>query len=365
MPIREVALPDGTNVRIGKQEVLIRDNDLGLRSMPSQGVAVIENTPSRVRLLLAAAFSSYLVEGTDFQHLTSLPRLVLGPGDPGEFDNGAAQVFAVVRANSKLYAFYQAEDIEGLPADTLFGISGFYLSIGLAESDDEGFTWVKKGQIIRSAKPKEWAIDPRQGGRGIGLAGGLADSSGKYAYIFYTDLSTPQGGTAGQISVARCSLDNGPPLPGKWKKYFNGEFSEQGLGGRETTIIDLYSTGHSGARYGRPTYSKSLGKYVMVFNVTQAKEWADDLPPKNSGIYLAVSDDLIQWIGKVKLLSNYSQRVLGKPIAVAPTIVFDKDDGSSGWMIYAYSAKLSTSRLSSVGTPTYMVGRRISFERRH
>ena len=363
-PIPDIALTDGTHVSVGEQEILLSDKELGLQSMP-EGIGVIENRSGRVRLLLGAGYSTYLVEGTDLKHLTSLPRLVLGPGEPGEFDNGAAQVFAVVRSNSKLYAFYQAEDSEGLPANTLFGVSGFYLSIGLAESNDDGYTWAKKGQIIRCAKPKEWAIDPHQGGRGVGLPGGLADASERHFYIYYTDLSTPQGGTGGQICVARCSLDDGPPLPGNWKKYFQGDFTEPGLGGRETPIIDLYASGHTGARYARPTYSKSLGKYVMVFNVNQAKEWADGLPAQNSGIYLALSDDLIKWSGQVKLVSNYTQRVLGKSISVSPTILFDQDDKPSGWIIYAYSPKLSTPKLPNLGTPTYMVGRRISFEKKN
>ena len=196
-PIPDIALMDGTKVSIGEQQVLLGDNASGLQSMPSQGIGVIENRPGRVRLLLGARYNTYLVEGTDLQHLTVLPRLVLGPGEPGEFDNGSAEAFAVVRSGAKLYAFYQAEDQEGLPANTLLGVSGFYLSIGLAESDDDGNTWVKKGQIIRCAKPKEWATDQHQGGRGVGLPGGLADSSGKYFYIYYTDLSTPQGGTGG------------------------------------------------------------------------------------------------------------------------------------------------------------------------
>ena len=102
----------------------------------------------------------------------------------------------------------------------------------------------------------------------------------------------------------------------------------------------------------------------MVFNLNQAKEWADGLPARNSGIYLALSDDLIKWSSQAKLVSNFAQRVLGKPIAVAPTILFDPEDKPSGWLIYTYSPKLSTSRLPNVGTPTYMVGRRISFEKK-
>lgn len=191
--------------------------------------------------------------------------------------------------------------------------------------------------------------------------GGVEDKSGKFFYIFYTNLSTPEGGTAGQIAVARCSFEEGLPLPGNWKKYFQGNFTEPGLGGKETPVIDVYSSGHAGARYGRPTYSNTLGKYVMVFNVTQATEWEEDVAPKNSGIYVATSDDLVTWSPRVKLVSCYAQRVLAKPLAVAPTLVFDPDNSASGWMIYAYSAKLATTKTSGDGTPTYMVGRRIKF----
>lgn len=229
-------------------------------------------------------------------------------------------------------------------------------SIGLAESDDDGYTWVKKGQIIKSAKPKEWAAIPQQGGRGIGLPGGLADTSGKHFYIYYTDLSTSQAPYGGQINVARCSLNDGPPLPGNWKKYYNGAFAEPGLGGRETPIIDVYSSGHSAAWFGRPAHSKSMGKYVMVFSVNQAQEWEAGLPPRISGIYLTVSDDLIKWFEQFKLISGYTQRVLGKPIVTSPTIAFDQDDKASGWLTYGYSLKYSIEILGNLGTP-YIYGR--------
>jgi hypothetical protein len=277
------------------------------------------------------------------------------------FDNASADVFAVVRSGSIFYAFYQASDTEGLPAAaTLTGYSGFYLSIGLAESDDNGYTWVKRGQIIKCAKPKEWAANPQQGGRGVGQPGGLADASGRHFYIYYSDLSTAH---ETQINVARCSLDDGPPLPGNWKKYYDGAFTEPGIGGRETPIIDIHSAGHSGAWFGRPTYSKSMGKYVMVFTVNQAHEWQTGLPPRTSGIYFAESDDLIKWSEQFKLVSGYAQRVLGKSIVLGPTIVFDQDDKASGWLTYGYSPKYSTDALSNLGTPIYLVGRRITFEK--
>ena len=360
-PIPDIVLADGTRVSVGDQEILIADKGLGLRSIAGDGVSVLENRPDRIRLLISAGFSTYLIEGTDLKHLKPTPRRVLSPGEPEDFDNGAAEAFAAFRSGPALFAFYQGVDRNNLPADSLSGTSGFYLSIGVAESDDDGKTWVKKGQIIRSEKPKEWALDSHQWGRGIGLAGGVVDKSGKQYYIYYTNLSTTQGGAAGQIEAARCNLDDGPPLPGNWKKYYKGAFSEPGLGGKESPVIDVYASGHAGARYGRPVYSGSMQKYFMVFNVTQASEWGEDLPPKTSGIYLANSNDLTAWPTPSQVLAEYAQRVPGKSLAVAPTIVFDPGDKPAGWLLYAYTSKLTTSRSDLPGTPTYLVGRRIRF----
>jgi hypothetical protein len=85
-PIPEIMLTDGTRVSVGKQEVLLNDYDLGLRSMPMSGIAVIENRLGRVRLLLGVGNKTYLLEGVDLRHLNALPRLVLGPGEPGTFE---------------------------------------------------------------------------------------------------------------------------------------------------------------------------------------------------------------------------------------------------------------------------------------
>jgi hypothetical protein len=106
-----------------------------------------------------------------------------------------------------------------------------------------------------------------------------------------------------------------------------------------------------------------MGKYIMVFEVNQPREWEAGVAPQISGIYLAVSDDLIKWSEQFKLLSSYAQRVLGKSIVVAPTIVFDQDDKASGWLTYGYSPKYTSEALLNLGTPTYLVGRRITFEK--
>ena len=42
-----------------------------------------------------------------------------------------------------------------------------------------------------------------------------------------------------QICVARADLNEGPPRPGHWKKYYQGEFGEPGIGGNETPVLSV------------------------------------------------------------------------------------------------------------------------------
>ena len=65
-PIPDIVLADGTRVSAGDQEILIADKGLGLRSIAGEGVAVLEDRPDRIRLLISAGFSTYLIEQTRY-----------------------------------------------------------------------------------------------------------------------------------------------------------------------------------------------------------------------------------------------------------------------------------------------------------
>jgi hypothetical protein len=67
--------------------------------------------------------------------------------------------------------------------------------------------------------------------------------------------------------------------PGTWKKYYNGAFTEDGLGGQHTKVPGLIPGGNPSVHWN--TYLK---KWVMV--------WHGWSPPN---IYLSVSEDGINW----------------------------------------------------------------------
>jgi TIR domain len=352
-----LTLQEGVRLVLGEQQTLLNDKELGLRYMPNQGVGTISDNGNQLRLLMAASIDSYLLEGSDIRHLTSA-RKIFGPGPPGEFDSGAAEVCAVLRSNDRLYAFYQADQYEGLPVIKEVGLTGYYASVGIAESDDNGSTWLKKGQIIKSGKPREWSAYPGHSERGNGLPGAVANPTGDYLFVYYTNLSIEKE-LFPNICVARCDLRAGAPLPGNWKKFYNGDFSEPGIGGKETSILDVSSIAAASAVYPHVAYSQYLKKYVMVFGINVRQEALEELPASKSGIYLSLSSDGLKWSAPEKLVAQYAIRFLGKPAAIAPSVIFDNPKGQSGWLLYAFSPKVTNG--SVPGIPHYMVGQRLDF----
>jgi hypothetical protein len=344
-------------VTLGPRVTLLPDRALGLRYFPDMAIAVILGPP-HLRLLLTAGFASYVVEGTNLQHL-SAARQVLAPGPPGSFDNGDAAISGAVSVDGTLWAIYHAEDHEDLPPIP-GNIPGYYASVGLATSTDGGDTWRKRGQIIVSPTSKAWTAHPGHNARGAGLPGLAPDPGGRYLYLYYTDQSFTAGrGT--QICMARADLAQGPPLPGRWRKYWAGEFSEPGLGGRESPVLSVDALDEAHAMYPHPAYSAYLGKYIMVFNVNRWKEPVRGLPLTLSGIYFAVSDDGIQWSAPAMLVRDYSYPILGKSLSWEATIVWDGSEGREGWLVYGHSERWGHD--STRGIPHYMVGQRLKLAR--
>jgi len=102
----------------------------------------------------------------------------------------------------------------------------------IASSTDYGLTWKILGPIIRGTDPpkanKETGDSCMTAVRG---AHGSNDDGYDYAYCLHN------GGhswDAGYTFIARAPASD--PGPGKWKKYFNGSWSEPGVDGKSTPI---------------------------------------------------------------------------------------------------------------------------------
>lgn len=327
----------------------------GLKYFPDQATVRIPDVP-RERLLVAAApNSTYLVEGPSVDNLQNA-TLVLSPGGPGTYDNGYNGMGGVYRySDGRLYGFSESEDWEGYPVDPSTGIHGFYASVGEAVSDNDGASWQKLSPAITGSRPKGYEAFPNQIGHGSGLPGVVADPTGHYLYVYYTDLTfvDGQGNLRGdEIGMARADLTQGPPVPGQFQKYYAGHFSQPGVGGAEDLVISAFQNG-ADALFPHVTYSPHLRKYVMVLNLSYYREQSLAAPLSRSGMYLSFSNDATAWSAPQLLFIDYANTVPGKTLSWQANILWDDNAAQQGWLVYGHS--------DGWPSPHYMVGRRIEF----
>lgn len=308
---------------------------LGLSYFPDEGTASLDGPVGSgpVRLILTAGTSTFLVEGDSLRALDSATEVV-APGPSGSFDNGYAGVSAVVRVGETFYGFYHAEDHEGLP-EIPGGIPGYYASIGLVTSND-GSTWTKRGQVLTSNKPKEWQAYENQGDRGAAEPGAVVTTDGRYLLLYYTEHSRVDG-RAVDICVARADLDAGAPLPGAFKKYYQGSFSEPGIGGRDTPVVTATHLGAANALEGHVTYSAFAERYLMVFGVDAYEERQAGLPATTSGIYAAWSSDGVAWSTPERWVADQAIPQTGMSLSWEASVLWDDDAGQTGTLVYGYT----------------------------
>jgi hypothetical protein len=352
----ETTVSDGPwQIHIGAQQTLLGDRALGLRYFPDEGTVVIQQSP-RYQLLLTASESSYLVEGSSIDHLSTAHKIA-GPGPKGSEDNGYFGVSGGWQdgASGSWVAVCHIEDHEGLPL-LAGGIPGFYARVALLTSPDSK-TWTKAGSVISSQKPKEWVAYQGQGDRGAGEPGLCASADGKYLYLYYTDHSRVDGRGV-QICMARADLSEGPVGPGSFHKLYQDTWTEPGLGGKDTPLFSGFDNPPADTIESRVVYNPKMGKYVMILGVDYWQEFVNHLGLKNSGLYVSLSDDGVHWDTPVMLIKDWAVPLVGKSLSWEGTPVFDAPDQADGWLVYAYSPSWGYDRGN---TPHYLVGRRISF----
>jgi hypothetical protein len=312
-------------VDLGERRTLLPHGALGLTYFPDQGVSTLRSSP-QLRLLLVAKFSTYLVEGPSIQALERATE-VLRPGR----------------------------------------IHGFYASVGVAVSSDCGATWKKLGAGITSSKPKSWQAFDRHHGRGAGFPTAVTDYDGENLLLYYNDLSHMDGRGV-QIFLARAALADGPAIPGRFWKYYEGGFSEPGLGGLDSPVLSALGLDQSAAVQPFVIRSDSLRRYLLFFNIQSWKEHPDfHKPAKPAGrvsrLYLATSRDGISWSEPCKLFSDRAFPEMGRSISWEAGMVADADDDSAGWLVYGYTPSWGPGTRLAPGPPHFMVGRRIEVSR--
>jgi hypothetical protein len=349
-PVASPAAPASPRVTLGKPETVLASGAHGLRYFPDGPLAVVRTRPD-CRVVLSAGISSFLLEGPSMEGIRSAKR-VLAPGKPGEFDNGYAGIRGVWRTPAgELVALYHAEDQEGMKTIP-GGIPGFYCTVGIALSKDDGLSFKKLGAVLTGRLPKD------TGGRadqGIGEVSLMAEPTGRFLYAYYTSHERVEVRGV-DICLARCPAAEATQ-PGAWHKFFQNGFTEPGIGGRETPVLASGRPDES-AMLPQVVYVPAWRRFAMVF-CTSA--WRDKDNPQRSGIYLAFSDDGVHWPAEARqqLWKTWTIPVIGKELSWNPMLWLDETSPAQlkGWLYYAHSESWGH---RAPQTPHYLVRRSIS-----
>jgi hypothetical protein len=144
--------------------------------------------------------------------------------------------------------------------------------IHLAVSADKGLTWQYEGPIVTRDDPRKPRTEAEySGARWDGGEGDFylyADERSAHVYLFTNHNLWPKPGENGPRfwahHVARCAFKD-KMAPGKWRKFYEGKWSEPALGGKASYV-----------EAANVIYSSSLKKYIS-FNLGGGVSACDDL----------------------------------------------------------------------------------------
>ncbi len=157
--------------------------------------------------------------------------------------------------------------------------TSFYSLLGLAVSGDDGLHWTDLGEIIRPNQPYEADL----AGFDIGSPRLVDSLDGQYFYVYFPDWianGTAQPTTATIVSVARAPIASvleaafgESPHAAAFKKFYEGEWSQPGIGGLSTDLNP--NAGYAGS--ANVAYDSAFGRYVMITDDTQHIAFAESV----------------------------------------------------------------------------------------
>jgi hypothetical protein len=176
-----------------------------------------------------AAGTTFAIDGKEPYDMGGQAATVLKPG-PGGSPNSCGQWINHVELEGKtLYGWVHNETACDYAK---YGQTHSMMTIGA--STDYGLTWKILGPIVRGTDPP---VPDKETGDSCMIAVRGQDGY-DYAYCLHNGGHSWDGG---YTFVARAPASD--PGPGKWKKYFNGAWSEPGIDGKSSPI-DGFAVGY-------------------------------------------------------------------------------------------------------------------------
>ncbi|GAA5053902.1 RICIN domain-containing protein [Streptomyces similanensis] len=165
-----------------------------------------------------------------------------------------------------------------------FGDGVHYDAIDYAVSTDQGRTWSIKGHALTSpysTKRGDTAAFPQQTYYyGDGDQRLFVDAASGYFYVYYGSRVVEKGSgwKAFQEHVARAPI-SAKMAPGSWQKWYDGAWSQPGVGGKESNMVPAGSAGSTG-------YTPVSGEYDPANTGTVSQQIAAGKMPATSPLFV-------------------------------------------------------------------------------
>ena len=171
-------------------------------------------------------------------------------GSSNGFNDGGMWLIGVKELDDgRLAGFFHAES-HWYPRSTNGWLA--YKSLGVAYSSDNGLTWGTPELILKHSNNKP--ASPEWSGLGDGCV--IYNHLNNKYYTYYTPVS-------GSVSLSMAVSSNPNGGAGTWSKWYNGSFSQPGIGGLETPIAELSNNPGANPSVHWNTY---LNKFIMVWH---------------------------------------------------------------------------------------------------
>jgi uncharacterized protein (TIGR03437 family) len=188
-----------------------------------------------------------------------------------EFDEGYAAPGSVVQdptlPSGNLMMLYEAEN--HCPGGV--NQKPYYATVGFARSSDNGKTWpapangpegnAARHPVLQSNQPQPSIAHPNIGDA---IPSAFVDKSAdgnNYLYVTY-EFHSDMAAADGLVRIARAQLGENPLTFLKW---YNGSFSQPGIGGLDTGVIPGAGCGNGTHAHPQVSFNDDLGIYLLLF----------------------------------------------------------------------------------------------------
>lgn len=296
------AVAEGVHFKLGGARKVPRPHaGLPIYKYSPDGHCTVFQTDSDVWMFWPGV-DSYRSSGPSLFEMYDCEK-VLSAGPQGGFDSGGAWLYTVLRGKEgRMLGFYHAED-RTFP---LSPESNFiaYKSIARCVSEDSGLTWKNREQILTAHAPKP----KRAKWSGLGDHCIVWDPASRQLVCFFQE--------EGYLSMAVSSDPQG--RAGTWRKWYQGGFTEPGLGGRATAL---------------PAFAKHPGGNPSLLWNTYLERWLITWHTWRGDLWISSSTNLMDWSPPKILL----KKLPGKGKAWYPTLVGTTDKVGSETLRLLYA----------------------------